>query len=352
MVFNLNTVFPVLPDVNQSDISHEGFIYGNRIDFLRSGVFIFVLFIVVFVFRQGDQLLKRYPVVKYVLIAVIIGLCAYEIGYMSLVAINRVRSIYTPTYDFGIFSQMYYNIIDGAGPVTTLERSELLSHFAVHMSPILYVLVPIFKIFPYPETIQALQIIVVGVGLIPLYLITKELKLNTLVSMLLLLVYIFHPAIVSSSFYDFHENCFLAPMLLFVIYFMIRQKWLFLLISIALTLMIKEDAGVYLVFIGLYFIFGYPSIMEKEKNKKLNVIFSIGMIVVSVLYFLIVTRYLNSEGDGAMFWRYDNLNAYEDYGVIGILFSVFQNPSFLMATMFSPEKIYTILILFLFMGGI
>ena len=352
LVTNLHTVFPELPDVNQSRISHESFIYGNRIDFLKSGIYIFILFILVFIFNQENDVLKRYKHVKYILFAVIGALCAYEIIYMVIVEINRVRSIYTPTYDFGIFSQMYYNILDGAGPVTTLERSELLSHFAVHMSPILYVLVPIFAVFPYPETIQALQIIVVGIGLVPLYLISKELKLSHIITAFLMIVYIFHPAIVSSSFYDFHENCFLAPMLLFVIYFLMKQKWLGILISVVLTLMIKEDAGVYLVFISLYFIFGYPSIMAKDKNKLFNILVPIGIILVSMVYFYLVTGYLNSDGEGAMFWRYDNLNAYEDKGVLGILFSVFQNPSFLLATMFSPEKIYTILIIFLFMGGI
>jgi len=207
-------------------------------------------------------------------------------------------------------------------------------------------------IFPFPETVQALQILVVGVGLIPLFLISKELGLNKIVTTILLVVYIFHPAIIGSSFYDFHENCFLAPMLLFVIYFLMKQKWIPLIISIALTLMIKEDASIYLVFIGLYFIFGYPSIISKYKSKKANLIFSTGIILLSVVYFFGVTTYLNNLGDGAMFWRYDNLNAYTDFGIIGIILSLFQNPSFLLATMFSPEKIYTLLIIFLFMGGI
>lgn len=351
-VFNVNTIFPAISVINISKVSHDSFLYGNRFDFLYLSIAILPFIFLIFLMSNNNKILLNHKKIKYALSIIVIVLCIFEVVFMSRIAINHVRSLYTPTYDFAIFAQMFYNIRDGVGAVTTLERSRLLSHFSVHMSPIVYVLTPIFVIFPFPETVQALQIIIVGCGLIPLYFIIKELKLNRVVGAVLLLVYIFHPAIIGSSFYDFHENCFLAPMLLTVIYFLMKQKWIFLGISVILTLMIKEDASIYLIFISLYFIFGFPKIMKQDKSQLLNTIVSISIIVLSLVYFLLITRYLNTEGDGAMFWRYDNLNAYTEYGAFGIIMSVFQNPSFLLATMFSPEKIYTILIVFLFMGGI
>ena len=51
-----------------------------------------------------------------------------------------------------------------------------------------------------------------------------------------------------------------------------------------------------------------------------------------------------------MFWRYTNLNAYPEMNSLGIIVSLFQNPSYLLATMFSPDKIYHLLIS-LFVGA-
>jgi len=76
------------------------------------------------------------------------------------------------------------------------------------------------------------------------------------------------------------------------------------------------------------------------------------LIIISTIYFFLVTGYINESGDGAMFWRYDNLNGYEDLGLIGIALSLFQSPSYWLSTMFSPNKILNIIIIFIVLGFI
>ena len=56
--------------------------------------------------------------------------------FVSLWTVCRVLSFSTPTYDFGIFAQMFHQMRATGLPNTTLERDGLLSHFAVHVSPI------------------------------------------------------------------------------------------------------------------------------------------------------------------------------------------------------------------------
>jgi hypothetical protein len=115
--------------------------------------------------------------------------------------------------------------------------------------------------------------------------------------------------------------------------------------------MIKEDSSVYLVFVGLFFMF-YTDKSSTKAERRNWLISSSVMIVLSVGYFFIITNYLNSQGDGAMFWRYDNLNGYPDKGIIGIILSAFQAPSYLLTTMFSPNKIYHLLLIFSSLGFI
>lgn len=60
----------------------------------------------------------------------------------------RVLSYAAPTYDFGIFSQMFHSMRTTGLPVTTCERDRVLSHFAVHVSPIYYLFLPFYALFP------------------------------------------------------------------------------------------------------------------------------------------------------------------------------------------------------------
>jgi len=337
--------------VNRSKISFDAIVYGNRSMFLVLGLFVALLIIGVYLFQRFPKQITSIKEHKLIYI-IVIGLAIYEIYSLSSIMFYRVRSLYSPTYDFGIFSQMFYNMKHWNGPITTLERSQLMNHFNVHMSPIFYLFLPFFMIFPFPETLQILQVLVVAIGLIPLYLIAKHFKLADLVIAVILLIYVFHPAIIGSSLYDLHENCFLAPMLLFVIYFMLKQKNLGIIISVSLTLMIKEDSFFYLVLIAFYFLFGYGKQFKKPSQKLSNVIYSSFMIAISITYFIVVSSYINHSGEGIMFWRYNNLNGYPDSGIIGIVLSLFQNPSYLLATMFSPDKIYYLLLFFMMLGFI
>ena len=71
---------------------------------------------------------------------------------------------------------MYYYLDKCLQPLTTVERDGLLSHFAVHLSPIFYALLPFYKLVPRPETLLVLQALLVISGLIPLCLLARALK--------------------------------------------------------------------------------------------------------------------------------------------------------------------------------
>ena len=347
-ITRIGYIFPEYLGDNMSLISHQDIIPTDKTKFIYYSLVFSLVFFTFLTFldhnKESKLLSKTYLLLGLILVVL-------EVIALSTIMVYRTKILGTSTYDFGIFTQMFYNMKNFNGMYTTLERSVLLSHNAVHVSPIYYLMLPIFMIFPFPETLQILQVVIVATGVIPIYLIGKHYHLNSKIILIIVASYIFHPAIISSSFYDLHENCFLGPLLLFVIYFGLKQKWIYLFIAFVLTLMIKEDSGLYLVFIGLFFLFSHSNNLE-NKNKRNNMIMSVLMIILSISYFLIITKLINTQGDGAMFWRYDNLNAYPDLGIIGIPLSLFQAPTYWLATMFSPNKIYHLLVIFVVLGFI
>lgn len=334
---------------NLSNISDDLIYAPHMVDRWKEVLIVFLITLSLFLIYSFVKPLRKietfkinFSVIGYVIIAIIL---IVQVVYLSMIMSYRVKVLTASTYDFGIFLQMFYNMRAGNGMLTTLERSMVLSHLQVHFSPIFYLMLPVFMIFPYGETIQVLQILTVASGLIPLWLITKHLKINQFISFALMIIYIAFPALITSHLYDIHENCFLAPMILFVLYFALKKQTVPLLIFTLLTLFIKEDSAIYVFFIGLYLFSDGLFSKKSERNLK-TVIHGLILSIVSVLYFLIVTKYLNESGDGAMFWRYMNLFPDNHSELFDILQGFLLDPSYYLATIFSPLKVNTILLLF------
>ena len=197
--------------------------------------------------------------------SLIIVISAFVIfsAYWVFLLWARLETYCAPCFDMGIFTQMYDNMTDpahGFQPITTCERGSYLTHFAVHFSPILYLLMPFCLIFEPTVVLVVAQIVLVLSGVFPIFLICREIKLSNIKSTVMSLLYMLYPVMSSGSFYDFHENAFLAPLILWTLYFSHKKKWyntLLMFVFALLVLMVKEDAAIYVAFIALYVIFGH-----------------------------------------------------------------------------------------------
>lgn len=241
--------------------------------------------------------------------------------FVSVWTVCKVYSFGTPTYDFGIFSQMFYNMKTIGLPITTVERDGPLSHFAVHVSPIYYLLLPFYYIIPTPATLQVLQAAVMASAVIPLWLLGKRHGLNNALRFLLCGLLLFHPAYSGGASFDIHENAFLTPLLLWLLYGMDSKNYWMAVIAALLTLMIKEDAAVYVAVLGVYWI--VQALLDYD-TKKLR--WGSSIFILSLLWFFAVTRYLSTQGDGVMTWRYNNFMYHDSQSLITVIQSVILSP--------------------------
>ena len=227
------------------------------------------------------------------------------VGFFLLVSawtVGRVYSFSTPTYDFGIFAQMFHSMKTTGLPITTVERDGALSHFAVHVSPIYYLLLPFYIIAPYPATLQVLQAAVLASAVIPLYLIGKHHGLPSLMRTALCALLLLYPAYAGGTSYDIHENAFLTPLILWLFYGLDRRSIPLTAVFAALTVMVKEDAAVYVAVIALWQLL--KGILSKGRKWELTA--GIALLVSALVYFFAVTAYLSNSGDGVMTYRYNN----------------------------------------------
>ncbi len=252
--------------------------------------------------------------------------------FIGLICCLYYKNYKTPCYDFGLFSQMFWYMKETGECLITCERDTLLNHFAVHFSPIYYLILPIYIIIPSPCTLLVLQAFIVAFGIIPLSLISKHYNLSALSTILFSVCYILYPAFMGGCFWYLHENCFLLPLLLWYLYFSEKEKIIPTALFALLTLTVKEDAAVYVAVIALYFIFN-------RKNYKCNLF----ILLFSVLYFVLVTKLMSVYGEGVMSDSRYGEYIYDDGGLFSVIKSVIQNPIFAIYQIFKEEKFLFVL---------
>ena len=262
--------------------------------------------------------------------------------FVSAWTVCRVLSFSTPTYDFGIFSQMFYNMKETCQPLTTLERDGLLSHFQVHVSPIYYLLLPAYWLFPHPVTLQILQAIVLGSAVIPLYLIVKAKGLHPIIGTMLSVLLLVYPSYSGGTSYDIHENAFLAPLLFWLFYGFEKKNHLLTAIFALLLLMVKEDAAVYVAIVALFFL-----IQGLLHHDSARITPALIVIMGAIVWFLVVTGYLSSKGDGVMTYRYRNFMIDADGSLMSVIKAVLLCPMKAIYECVDKEKISFIAYTFL-----
>ena len=252
---------------------------------------------------------------------------------VSLGTIARYDCYTASNFDFGLFCQMYESMATDFTQNTTLERNELLSHFEVHFSPIYYVLLPFYMIFRCPEFLLAAQAIVAFSAVIPLALICIRWRYDELNIFLICAVFVSLPYLTGGCFYDFHENAFLPPVLLWLFYFLEKKHLLGTIIAAVIALCIKEDAGLYLICIGVY------ALLNKNYSKFDSAL----LLITGICGFISVTSFINTYGEGIKTNRYDMLLMDGQESLTDVVLNVIKNPAFVLSKMLSEEKLRFVL---------
>ncbi len=257
--------------------------------------------------------------------------------FASAWTVGRYMSFMTPTYDFGIFAQMFHNMKESGLPITTVERDGALSHFAVHMSPIYYLMLPFYCLFPSPITLQVLQAAIIASAVIPLWKLGRHHGLSGLERALICAMLLLYPAFMGGIGYDLHENCFLTPLILWLLYGIDRGNIAITAISAVLTLTVKEDAAVYVAVVALWLIL--KSLARKDERNTKNLTTGAALLAASLAYFFAVTGYLAESGDGVMTYRYGNFMYGESDSLITVIFAVIMCPMKAVFECVDPDKL-------------
>ncbi|NJD99334.1 DUF2079 domain-containing protein [Thermococcus sp. LS1] len=250
------------------------------------------------------------------------------ITFFSVYSILRHYVYLTSGYDLGIFIQSLWTTAHNQGLLfNTGEWQDLgvYSHFGTHNQPILLLLVPLYKLFPYAETLLIIQTSALGLAAYPLfkfaYLVTNDEKKATFVALL----YLMNPAVHGINRFDFHPVSLAVPFIFLTAYYLEKHKYFRALLSALVILTVKEDAGLALISLGLVYIFGDCTVRDLLnirnwtkilKTKKMStVLISIGILWILISMFVVVPMfnpmgypYFSDNKLGEVYYSHININ--------------------------------------------
>ncbi len=173
----------------------------------------------------------------------------------------RVLEFTVSNWDLGIFQQALWTTPRGfvffeAGDWETWAT---VSFLQVHPALILYLLVPVYTVAPYPITLLSIQSGAVALAALPLYQFGRRLFPEPRRALVLSALYLAYAPVLTSNLYDFHLEAFLPLELFLLFLFWWDGRYLLGLVVAAAAYTTLEVAPFLVAAIALYFLASPPA---------------------------------------------------------------------------------------------
>lgn len=267
-------------------------------------------------------------------------LCFSYFFYFSFFTLSRYYNFYPMRYDLGNMVQTVWNTSQGDIFVMTHpETSQNISRFSVHGDFFLIFLAPIYKIFPYPQTLLIVQVLLITLSGVVLYLLSQKLLNNNLISLLLVFAFFLNPSLEKTNIYEFHAVT-VVPLFIFLsFYFMVVKKYVWFFLFFFLACSTKEQISLVYIWFGFF-------ILLRQKNIK------IGLLAIALSlswFFLMISVIIPHYREGLAHF---GLKFYTDLGdsPFSIFKNIFAHPLKIIQIIISPTRLKYLNQIFLPLG--
>jgi len=191
-------------------------------------------------------------------------------------------------FDLGMWNRHFWSLIHfdlGPNPVKGFNL------FGDHASFLLVALAPIYALFQHVEFFFLVQSVAVGVSIFPAFLIARR-YFNDWQSYVWIILFLSFFGFWSAFTYNFHEIIVGVPLLTWLIYFYIENKWKSFFIMALVLLLLREDMPLYVI------AFALAALLFKGQRK-----IGLVLIAVSVAYYLVVTQLIMPYFSGVTYYQ-------------------------------------------------
>jgi uncharacterized membrane protein len=192
-------------------------------------------------------------------------------------ALLRHWTFHSTASDLAVFDQVLWNTIHGRFMESTmsLARCEPHSFFGDHFSPALLLILPLYVVFPRPETLIAVQTVALVLGAWPIYLLARRFLPTSEQRLVPVAAYLLSAPLSFIALYDFHEITLAVLPLGLAMYFLAARRTVPMVLSLVVALLAKEEVAL----IGV----GFGVALAFQGRWRPSVVVTVGSIVAFVV---------------------------------------------------------------------
>lgn len=169
--------------------------------------------------------------------------------FFSFILVLRYTGFHTSVIELGSYDNKIWRI----SSALPFPKSFVIAATG-HFQPILILHALFYNISATPIILLILQVITVASGVIPLYLIVKQILKDPLWILLIVVLYLLYPPVEFNSIADFHADHFYIPLSLWAFYFAHQGKYWMSVIMIGIGALAKEPLLLGASFFGIYLV--------------------------------------------------------------------------------------------------
>ncbi|MBU1148725.1 DUF2079 domain-containing protein [Patescibacteria group bacterium] len=257
-------------------------------------------------------------------------------AYLSFARHDALKSYMN---DLGAIDQVIWNTSHGhffEGSSVMLSQSFDYNYLGAHFGIILFFLTPFYWIWSSPKMLLLIQVVAVALGGLPIYWLAKEKLKSGWAGLVFLLGFLLYPAIQNALLYDFHEVVLAVPLILYAIYFLLKDKRNLFILFAVLACFCQEQIALIFVMIGLY-------VILVRKQKKFGLIICGSSLLWFILLLAVIMPVFSSTGEPELLQSESGIY-FSRYAWLGdsfpqIIRYIFTNPGEIISHFLQMEKL-------------
>jgi len=286
------------------------------------------------------------------LLLLAVAMLAY-FSFTSYYVSQRHLAFETGAFDTGVYTQPLWNFIHGKGFALTLVEDDGPARWANHVEPILFLVAPLYALWPDARALFWLQTAAITLAAAPLYALGRRRLQNQWAALAVTLAYLLMPATESVTLFDFHAVSMAPLFLLTAIYFIDRalaaqgvsfwlwpaapadaadghsprRNWLGAALFLLLALSTKEDISLIVLMLGLY-------LLLRRRWQAGGALAVVGLVWFYVAFQVIIPAYRTGGGTSIFAAWFETLGRTP----LEIALSPFTQPQKVLALLLRPDS--------------
>lgn len=254
-------------------------------------------------------------------------------AFMSFYAVRWHHKLGTAIFDLGINNNLMSGGLEGHfNESSVIFPDNPKMYVANHVKAGLYVFLPIYALFPRPETLLIIQSVFLGLGAIPLFLFVRR-RLPELWAVTLTIAYLCYYPLHGANFYEMKEPPTAAVLVLACIWAIDTRRNILGGFCFAWALIMREDMPIPLAVVGACFL------LSGERPRA-------GLIMATIATSWFVFLRFGVMNDAGSWWfpnMYEDLWAAPETGFQGVIKTLVSNPTYTLKHIFVEKKFWYLL---------